>query len=252
MKIALAQLWANFEDKDSSFISAESLMKTAAKNGCEMVFFQEMTLTGYSMNTALIAEKNGETVKRFAAAAAENAVAVGFGHVKAEGERAANMYTVLDKHGAVIAEYTKIHPFSYAGEDKYFIGGDKVCRFEYGGVKFGLAICYDLRFPYIFGGDYDIMLIPADWPRTRADHWLTLLRARAIENQSYAAGINRAGVENGNTVIFDPNGEKIDALNSTQGLVYADILPENVKKIREAFPVRQDRKAAPAGLYLPK
>ncbi|MBQ9518938.1 MAG: carbon-nitrogen family hydrolase [Firmicutes bacterium] len=240
MKIAFAQLYVNENDKNTTFFSAESLIKTAEKNGCDMIFFQEMTLTGYTMDKDTT--ENGETVKRFADTAAKYNIAVGFGWTKKTGDKAKNNYTVLDKKGGVIAEYTKMHPFSFAGEDKYFIGGDKECRFEYGGVKFGLVICYDLRFSYIFGGNYDIMLVPADWPRSRADHWLTLLKARAIENQSYVAGINRAGAQNGNTAVFDPNGTELERLDAVQGLIYADILPERVKKVRSDFPVRQDRK----------
>ncbi len=242
MKIAFAQLWVNENDRDATFLSAESLIKTAAKNGSDMILFQEMTLTGYSMDIEKTADKNGETEKLFAAAAAKYNIAVGFGHVKPSGEKAKNMYTVLDNKGKAIAAYTKIHPFSYAGEDKYFYGGESECRFEYNGIKFALIICYDLRFAYVFGGEYDIMLVPADWPRSRADHWLTLLKARAIENQSYVAGINRAGKENGNTAVFDPRGIEAARLESTQGLVYADISSENVKKARLDFPVRQDRK----------
>ena len=187
---------------------------------------------------------------RFKNAAVKYNIAVGFGNVIPSGEKAENIYTVLDNEGGIITRYTKIHPFSYAGEDKYFNGGDKVCRVEYKGVKFALAICYDLRFAYIFGGDYDIILIPADWPRTRSEHWLTLLKARAIENQCYAAGINRAGAENGNTVLFGPDGSETERLESVQGLIYANILPDRVKEVRNAFPVRQDRKKEHKSLYL--
>ena len=242
MKIALGQLDIKFEDKQNSFAAAQGLVKTAAESGCDMIFFPEMSLTGFSMNTAATKEDGRQTVTRFAQCAKNHGIAVGFGWVRDAGERSANMYTVLDKNGGLIAEYTKIHPFSYAGEDKYFISGDSLCRFEYMGVKFGLVICYDLRFSYIFGGDYDVMLVPANWPKSREGHWLTLLRARAIENQAYCAGINCAGADYGSTAAFDPNGDEICRLFDTQGIAAAEVSAETAARIREAFPVRKDRK----------
>ncbi|MBQ9604692.1 MAG: carbon-nitrogen family hydrolase [Firmicutes bacterium] len=241
MKIALGQLAVNFEDKQSSFISACSLVKTAAKNN-DIIFLPEMSLTGFSMNTEKTKEHNRETVKLFETLAKENKIAVGFGWVQAAGEKARNMYTVLDENGSLIAEYAKIHPFSFAGEDKYFEGGNELCRFEYKGVKFGLVICYDLRFPYIFGGDYDVMAVPACWPDSRKDHWLTLLKARAIENQVYVAGINCAGKEHGNSAVFDANGDMLEKAQYPQTILSFDADLDKLREIRGSFPTRQDRK----------
>lgn len=243
MKIALGQLAINFEDKQNSFISASGLTKTAAKNGHDIIFFPEMSLTGFSMNTAKTKESGRETVKRFKALAKENRIAIGFGWVEDAGEKARNMYTVLDENGDLIAEYAKIHPFSFAGEDKYFEGGNEVCRFEYKGIKFGAVICYDLRFPYIFGGDYDVMAVPANWPDSRREHWLTLLKARAIENQAYVAGINCAGSEYGNSAVFDANGELVNKAQYPQTILSFEADIEKTKEIRAGFPVRQDRRS---------
>ena len=242
MKIALAQLAINFEDKKSTFVSAKSLVKTAAKDGYDIVFLPEMSLTGFSMNTEKTKETDRETVNLFKDLAKENNIAIGFGWTKAAGEKARNMYTVLDENGALLAEYAKIHPFSFADEDKYFEGGSELCRFEYKGVKFGVVICYDLRFPYIFGGDYDVMAVPANWPVTRKDHWLTLLKARAIENQAYVAGINRAGKDYGNTAVFDANGSLVTAAEYTQHIIGFEADTAKIKEIRKNFPIRQDRK----------
>ncbi len=246
MKLALCQLKICFEDKQATFAKTEVFLKQAAAVGADMIAFPEMTLSGFSMDTKKTKE-NGETKDRFALLSKKYNIAVGFGWVCDCGERCRNMYTVLDKNGLEIAEYAKIHPFSYAGENKYFEGGSKQSFFELCGMKIGLAVCYDLRFPPLFGVDCDLFLIPANWPEARAEHWRTLLKARAIENRTYFAGINCVGDMNGqryagDTSVYDPDGRLIGELHDTEGLLTAVLSREETTKAREEFPVRDDRR----------
>lgn len=235
-----------FENKTASFASAERFAARAADMSADIIAFPEMTLTGFSMNTAVTAE-NGETRERFSALAKKLGIAIGFGWTENCGTYARNMYTVADKNGGIIAEYAKIHPFSFAGEDKFFKGGSKRCFFEYMGVKIGIAVCYDLRFPQIFDGDYDLMLLPANWPEKRAEHWKILLAARAVENQAYFAGINCTGDMGGlhycgDTGFYAPDGTAVEIIHNREGLAVVDINAKEVKKQREAFPVMHDRR----------
>ena len=246
MRIALCQSAIKYEDKKFNIDAANESVKLASKCGDDMILFPEMSFTGFSMNTDKTKENNGETLAAMADIARENNIAVGFGWVLDCKEKAKNMYTVLDKNGKILAEYAKIHPFSFAGEDRFFEGGKDICRFEYMGVKIGVAICYDLRFPYVFSADCDLMLVPANWPKSRMDHWLALLKARAIENQFYIAGVNCTGVQdkteyNGNSCVFDPNGEELVRLENSTGIIRTNIDIAWVQSVRLAFPVRQDR-----------
>ena len=95
--------------------------------------------------------------------------------------------------------------FSYAGEDKIYTKGKERVVVEYLGVRFLLQICYDLRFPIFSRNrmDYDAILYVANWPKTRIDAWYTLLKSRAIENQSYVFGVNRIGVDGNNIPLRD-------------------------------------------------
>jgi predicted amidohydrolase len=151
-------------------------------------------------------------------------------------------------------DYIKIHPFSFAGEDKYFKGGEKLSTCSIEGFETGVAICYDLRFPELFiklSEKAELIIVPANWPAARSLHWKTLLRARAIENQCYVAGVNCSGDMDGQTysgdsAIYSPEGEMLTpvetiTINETDKVYIYDIV-NDVQEIRDGFPVRNDRK----------
>jgi predicted amidohydrolase len=114
----------------------------------------------------------------------------------------------------------------------------------------GPFICYDLRFPEIareavqLGAE--VLVCIASWPVARVEHWLTLLRARAIENQAYVVGVNRVGaggslIYSGDSRIFGPLGETLAAGSSTEEILFADVSPEHVATTRLNFPFMKDR-----------
>lgn len=112
-----------------------------------------------------------------------------------------------------------------------------------------MFVCYDLRFPEIFqavSDQSDLMVVIADWPASRADHWLALLKARAIENQSYMAGVNCVGdidglSYSGDSSIFDPLGQMIGTLHGQEGIVVCDI-GEDAERLRQKFQMKCDRR----------
>ena len=116
------------------------------------------------------------------------------------------------------------------------------------GVRILLEVCYDLRFPVWSRnlGDYDMILYVASWPTPRVDAWSALLRARAIENQCYVAGVNRMGVDpaceySGGSAIIDPYGKTIaECPWSRESAVSADIDMEALQAFRKKFPVLDD------------
>lgn len=178
-------------------------------------------------------------------------IAIGFGWVQDCGENSENHYTIVSKQGDILSDYVKIHPFSYLGEDKKFQSGKEIKFFELDNIKFSSFICYDLRFPEIFqiaSKRVDAIIVPANWPASRAEHWKCLLKARAIENQVYIIAINCVGEINklsysGDSCIIDPNENILLELSNEEGILEYD-LNNYVHEIRDLFPIKKDRKEA--------
>lgn len=163
--------------------------------------------------------------------------------IESHGQRY-NRFLCVDSNG-VCGQYDKRHLFSYSREhDRYTAGADRVV-FEFAGWRVNPQICYDLRFPVwcrARNNDFDLQLYVANWPSPRVKAWVSLLRARAIENQCYVVGVNRVG-EDGNAVsypgrslVFDPLGECLVDAGSEEGITSADIEMDRVEEIRNTFP----------------
>lgn len=165
-----------------------------------------------------------------------------------------NASVVFNREGKIIGKYHKIHMFSYFGskEGEIISAGESICVVETDIGKIGMSICYDLRFPELYRALNDsgaeIIVCPAAWPYPRLEHWLTLTRARAIENQLFLIAVNQGGkhsenrINAGHSMIISP---WVDALSSTgdyEGIIMAEIDLDNLKKLREEFPVLKDRK----------
>ena len=247
MNIALVQSHIIWEDRDSNIAAFE---KTVSENaGVDLFLLPEMSFTGFSMNTAKTADRDRETLREMKRIAVRYDTAVGFGWVRPAGEKCENVYTVVDKNGADVYNYAKIHPFSYSGEDRFFSGGTDVSGFELGGIPFSIFICYDLRFPELFRcicDDVHAVIIPANWPAKRSEHWKALLRARAIENQVYIFAVNCAGEINGlqysgDSCVISPNGDVQEILSDREGIIKYEFT-DDVQRYRRSFPVLKDRK----------
>ena len=251
MKVALCQFSIIFEEKETNLQRSEDMIACAAKGNAQIIFFPEMSFTGFSMNVSVIGESNDETILAMQKYAQRYGIAIAFGWVKQNGEKGENHYTVLDKTGCILADYIKIHPFSYSGENNYFIAGNHSATFTLSGVKFGLFICYDLRFPEIFrvvSAETEVFVVAANWPEKRITHWNKLLEARAIENQSWVLGINCVGDQhamhyNGSSRVVNPEGKTVNCLLDCEGVVISEIQNE-ASIIRNNFPVLRDRRNA--------
>lgn len=118
--------------------------------------------------------------------------------------------------GRQVARYDKIHLFRPTGDHRYFVRGNSVSTFTLGGkrgLRAGVVICYDLRFPELIRKlglrGIQVLFVPARWPIVRDDAWRTLLKARAIENQIFVVGCNALGGEGGYSYAFDPHGKEV-------------------------------------------
>lgn len=174
MKVAMCQTNIIWEDKEKNIEKCIEYIEQAKKHNIELMLFPEMSFTGFSMNINNTKENYNYTVQKISKIARENKIAIGFGWVEEMGHKARNKYTVVNSEGNVLADYAKIHPFSYSGEDKYFVSGASLSKFKFDNFTIGLLICYDLRFPEIFQAlskECDAIVVAANWPASRKKHW---------------------------------------------------------------------------------
>ena len=150
-----------------------------------------------------------------------------------------------------LLHYDKRHLFGYGGEGERFRAGNERVIVKYLGVRFLLAVCYDLRFPVWLRNrdDYDVLLLVASWPDVRRYAWDTLVRARAIENACYVAAVNRIGEDpackyNGGTALIGPYGEELSLTpDGHEALVCGEIDLGHLVSYHQKFPVLQDADA---------
>ncbi len=249
MKIALYQMHITWEDKAANMAKLEAQLKEASAKRADILLLPEMSFTGFTMNTDVSGETGEETVESVKALAVQYGVTVGFGWVKDCGQKAENHYTIVDKSGVCLSDYAKLHPFSFAGEDQKFRGGERLTSFLLEEIPCSNFICYDLRFPEIFqiaSKDAHVIIVPANWPAKRSSHWKTLLQARAIENQVYILAVNCVGqmdglYYSGDSCIINPDGRVMEMLSDEEGLIIYD-LKDDAEQYRKSFPVRKDRR----------
>lgn len=249
MKAAVCQPDIVYEGKMVNLINAEKYISEASENSSDIIFFPEMTLTGFSMDISETGDREKESIKLMSSLAKKYNIAIGFGWAALKGDKGENHYSVIAPDESILSDYIKIHPFSYTGEDKFFNAGNEISTFCFRGKKISTFICYDLRFPEIFQAasrDSDIIVVAANWPEKRIAHWDILLRARAVENQSWVLGVNCFGDQpgnhyNGSSAVILPDGTVSANIIGREGIIYAEIGDE-ADNARKEFPVKKDRR----------
>lgn len=203
------------------------------------------------MDVAHHAEPIGGTTEQFLAGLASRFQIYVIGGVltQAQDGRGLNQAVAFSPSGTELARYTKMQPFSLAGESAVNHPGSAPVRFEIQGTRIALHICYDLRFPEIFRpsarAGTDLFVVIANWPNARLHHWVRLLQARAIENQAYVLGINRRGLDpklpySGRSLLVDPHGELIADAQDRDCIFQHTLDLVGLKTYRTGFPVLND------------
>lgn len=249
MRVALFQMYIEWENKTKNFEHLENELEKLQSEEIDLVLLPEMSFTGFSMNTDKTKEADEHTVNQMKKYAIKYNVSIGFGWVKDCGEKSENHYTVVNNIGEILSDYVKIHPFSYSGEDVYFQGGKEIVSYSFLDTEFSTLICYDLRFPEVFqiaSKTVDVIIVPANWPEKRSEHWKTLLKARAIENQVYVFAINCCGriggqYYSGDSCVINPDGEVLEMITDKEGIIVYELV-NDVKKYRDDFPTKRDRR----------
>jgi predicted amidohydrolase len=163
-----------------------------------------------------------------------------------------NTMVFVDAGGKVLARYDKIHLFSVTGENGYFSSGDRIVAKVWKNIKIGFAVCFDLRFPEMIRllcvKGVELLLVSAQWPLDRIDHFRDLVRVRAMENQMFVAACNSCGedqsglVLGGGSLVADPSGRIVRKLGADEGVLSVEISLNEVARIREDFPVVTSRR----------
>jgi len=241
VKIGIFQYKMKWEDKKTNKTKILKILDISDIRGVDWIIFPEMTLSGFS-NNIKITLLNDDDISFFVSLAKKYHTNISFGGV----EDKYNKFITLNRNGERIAEYAKINLFSPGKEDKFYKKGKKIITFDMEGFYVTPFICFDLRFPLNFikvKAKTTLYTIIAAWPYSRIDHWTTLLRARAIENQAYVIGVNSIGEDKegneyrGYSCCYSPIGDLVIDCQSREGLSIVDISPDIVINAREKFKI---------------
>lgn len=216
----------------------------------DLIILPEMFLTGFSMNVTQIAQKmDGEGVTWMVKTAIEKKITIIGSLAINDDNKIYNRLFAISPHGEV-RWYDKRHLFRMGEEHKFYTSGNKRIIIKVNNMSILPLVCYDLRFPVWSRNvncEYDLLVYVSNWPESRRDAYLTLLKARAIENLCYVAAVNRIGTDGsgfeyaGDSVIIDPKGNIIaDLPPKTSGLVNYQIDLNLLKSYRQKFPAYLD------------
>lgn len=251
MKIVLVQYSPVWESKIENINHLNEMLLKIPKD-INLLIFPEMTLTGFTMDSSKFAEEiDGIGMNYFINLAAKNKINIIGGIIERYEDEIFNSSFHFDEFGLIKAVYRKIHPFSYADENKNYKAGNEIVVSKINNYKIGFTVCYDLRFPELYRlyakEKTDVIINISNWPIKRIEHWNTLLKARAIENQCFIIGVNRVGNDpfnqyNGFSSIYDPMGNEIISVENDERLIYAEIDLEETKNVRDKFHFIDDMK----------
>jgi predicted amidohydrolase len=248
MKITIIQPDIIWEDKSRNLNKLEELI-SATPADTEIVILPEMFNTGFSLHPDKLSEPpRAETMEWMQSLAEKNRYAICGSYIVKEDSQFFNRWIFVSPENEIWS-YDKRHLFSPGGEDKLFTKGSNRIVFNFRGLRICPNICYDLRFPVWsrIQNDYDLLINSANWPESRREVWEILLKARAIENQCYVAGVNRTGIDGagikycGDSMILGPRGEIIGSAEPySECLITGDISLADLSDFRKKFPALND------------
>jgi predicted amidohydrolase len=259
MKLSIAQLDVERGNVPHNLHLIQAAAEKAAESEVDLLCLPEMVTTGFDWerNRQLLSESE-QHHREVGRIAREYQVAV-CGSFLEQGPsgKACNTLIYFDKTGEVFAKYRKLYLFSLFHEDQHVEAGEDFVVVDLEKCRAGFAICYDLRFPELFRKNTDlgaeVQFLPAAFPHPRLDHWRTLVRARAIENQCYMIAVNQAGVEGhgaevgsihyfGHSMVVDPWGEIVAEADEEPGQMTVELDLALVARTRSKMSALRDRR----------
>lgn len=250
LKVAIIQQnIVNGNKEENLLIASDAISRL--ESDTDIVVLPELFSTGFLSDTdrmKSLAELNtGQTMKTLSTLAKKYNIAICGSFIAKTGKNYFNRAFLIEPSGDETF-YDKRHLFSLSEEYNVFTAGYCRCPIvRYRGWNLNIVICYDVRFPIWCRNrenEYDVLLIVANWPRSRATAWKQLLIGRAIENQSYVIGANRIGSDEygdypGDSFIVDHKGHVVGRYTD-EGFIYAELDKQSLKSFRMKFPVWKD------------
>jgi omega-amidase len=251
IRISLAQMNISLGNPVENYEKGISFINRASNEGCSLILFPELWTTGYDLtNIKAYSRSNQAILNQLKFVAKNQHISIGGSYIFRKENRFFNSFIIINTDGDFCPIYNKLHLLKLFNEDLYFSAGDQiqVNTFKWGTT--GLAICYDLRFPEMFRkmalNPVDIILLVAEWPTKRIEHWRTLVRARAIENQVFLAAVNCVGTQGkesfgGCSCIISPSGQILAEANPEQEiLIISEINIDSINEYRKSMNILQD------------
>ncbi|SDB83097.1 Predicted amidohydrolase [Pelagirhabdus alkalitolerans] len=255
MKIGIIQMDIAFGDpvQNREYVK-EQVKKQMETDPVEVFVLPELWTTGYDLaRFDQIAEENAaesiEFIQQLAKAYHVHFMAGSIANKKHD--KFYNTFVVIDRNGEVVKQYDKAHLFRLMNEEKYLTQGDTDGLFELENQPMAGVICYDIRFPEWIRthllGEQKMLVVVAEWPKARIDHWRHLLITRAIESQVYVVACNRVGADPNNTfgghsMIIDPWGHVLVEAEEEMTTLVGEVNLDDVDEIRQRIPIYQDRR----------
>lgn len=253
LHIALVPLTIEWGNKEKNIASLNDLMRSIHPQS-DLVILPETFSTGFPVgmdkeDVRILAEKNtGETIDTLKSLASHYKMAICGSYIADTGGSLYNRMFFIEPSGEECFS-DKRHLFTMAGEDKVFSKGRTRMNVRYRGWNIAMVACYDIRFPAWCrnrNNEYDLLIAVANWPKVRIDAWTSLLKARAIENESYVCGVNCKGIDkkdyeyDGMSDTFDFKGKSVSVEMSDSPILYASLSRERLDSFREKFPAWRD------------
>ncbi|MFT5468394.1 MAG: omega-amidase [Verrucomicrobiales bacterium] len=251
MQIVACQYDILWEDRQGNFDKVQQLLAEETIEPGALIVLPEMFSSGFSMNVDRIAEESPSQAEGFLSELAmkHKSWTVG-GLVFSQGNgRGRNELAVFGPDGGLVGRYQKNHCFTYTKEAYHYDRGEEILTFDWRGFTVCPTICYDLRFPELYRrgvkAGANLFINIACWPEIRSEHWTTLLRARAMENQAIVVGCNRVGEDPtwdhaGRTMIIDEQGRVLENAEKRETCISHDVSQEQLLAWREEFQPLQD------------
>lgn len=246
IKVAVCQFDITWENTTANLQYLTDCLKEM-DHDTDVLILPEMFHCGFSMSPASNAQINGGAVLEWMQMIAKTyAVAIIGSVVVKEGDDFINrLYMVQQEQ---VDYYDKRHLFAMGKEHLHYRQGTNRLIVNLKGWKFCPLICYDLRFPVWSRNrqnEYDVLVYIANWPSSRSEVWNALLKARAIENQSYVIGVNRIGKDRtlsyvGDSQVIDSKGQVVHNQLNAPGLFYVNLNRDALDDFRSKFPVWRD------------
>nr|WP_256836788.1 amidohydrolase [Pseudomonas oleovorans] len=250
LELALIQTTLAWHDPAANREHFQLLLEQA--RGVDLVILPEMFTTGFSMESAELAEPEDGPSSIWLREQAQRIGAVICGSLIIQAADGSYRNRLLwARPDGSFAYYDKRHLFRMAGEHKHYSAGDQQVVFDLNGWRVRPLICYDLRFPVWSrdAGGTDLLLYTANWPGARRQHWNRLLPARAIENLCYVAAVNRVGEDGkghgytGDSQVLDFQGEALLTAGEDDGVFRTRLSHDALSTYRERFPAHLDADA---------